>query len=492
METGVNSVRTLRHVHPWLRTVRVSSVPGPATRLLERFTAELLERFRLMGHGLQEVPDERTDLILTTALFGVPIPWRKAVLFSARKRFGLPRSPTVLTLVHVRPEVLERELSRLGEALAKNPPDPADFSFLGLAPDAHRVLIEQGRRGGPILALERVLQAQTMSIRLLLVVGEDEPETVYHFDLVGAHPRSQADDREGLYEDIVLRIVTALSTSEVTEHEVVGEPISRPEWEALTTPRAMRAAGQALGERNFFTEMVRIADLVHVPAVADAVAHQYSEGCFATWEPALGALIATITGSARPVDKGKLTDDELAVIVDVRPGGNGVRVRHVEGKRNDPPSSEAVEMMDMDRSLPWITLGEGWGPSARVPVLRSKLHGHRGVAGYDPRQVEFVPLEPPYYSYPVSCATEAQAQGIKQAFARAESLRSPEDPRQLVFTVLPGHGVVIGEKWVGGKAPFQAIWEAMDRGALQVVNAIPQGALRYVPDGTGRMALREG
>ena len=31
-----------------------------------------------------------------------------------------------------------------------------------------------------------------------------------------------------------------------------------------------------------------------------------------------------------------------------RADGRGARVRHVEGKRNDPPSSEAVEMMDAD------------------------------------------------------------------------------------------------------------------------------------------------
>jgi hypothetical protein len=250
----------------------------------------------------------------------------------------------------------------------------------------------------------------------------------------------------------------------------------------------MIAAGPQLGRRSFFTEMVRIADLVQVPAVADGVASQYSEGCFATWEPTLGALIATVTGSARPVDKDQIGEDDLAVIVGVRPDGVGAQVRQVEGKRNDPPSSEAVELMDMDRGLPSVQLEEG----RRVPVVRSKLHGHRGVASFDPRQVEHVPLDPPYYHYPVSCATEAQAQGIKAAFARAESLRDPGDPRQLAFTVLPGHGVVIAEKWVKGKDPFQAMWEAMDQGSLVVENRVPQGPLSYVPGPDGRMVLEEG
>ncbi len=78
--------------------------------------------------------------------------------------------------------------------------------------------------------------------------------------------------------------------------------------------------------------MIRINDLVHVPALEDAVSSQYSEGCFATWDPRLGALIATITGSARPVDKGRITEDDLAVISGVRRDGLGALVREVDGQ----------------------------------------------------------------------------------------------------------------------------------------------------------------
>jgi hypothetical protein len=277
----------------------------------------------------------------------------------------------------------------------------------------------------------------------------------------------------------------------VTEHQVIGEPIPCATWRRLSTPAAMCVAGQRLGERSFFTQMVRIADLVPVPAVTDAVASQYSEGCFATWDPALGALVATVTGSARPVDKGSITEDDLAVIVGVRPDGRGALTRRVEGKRNAPPSSEAVELMDMDGPLPSIDLGPAWGTSARVPVARSKLHGHRGIAAYDPRRVEYVPLDPPYYHYLVSCATDAQARGIKRCFARSEALQHPDDPRQVAFTVLPGHGVVIVEKWVVGAAPFQVMWESMDAGYLQVENRIPQGPMAYVPGPGGRMVLEK-
>jgi hypothetical protein len=144
----------------------------------------------------------------------------------------------------------------------------------------------------------------------------------------------------------------------------------------------------------------------------------------------------------------------------------------------------------MDSPLPTITLDPAWKVTAQVPVARSKLHGHRGVAAYDPRRVEYVLLEPAYYHYPVSCATDAQARGVKSAFARSEAMQNPDDPRQVVFTVLPGHGIVIVEKWVPGTAPFQVIWECMDAGYLQVDNLIPQGTVEYARGPDGRMVLQ--
>lgn len=480
---------TARATHAWLRRVRVAHVPGPGAPLADEAMRGLLQHFALLGHEVQPAPDGRTDAILTTARFGEPLPWREAVLFTARRRFDLNHTPAFYTVVAATPEQFHGTLDRFRALLDKEPPDPDDWALPGLAPQAHRILFEQGRRGGPILALERLVQAQAKSIRVLLVVGEDRPEEAYHFDLVGAHPRIVADEPEAFYEDIVLRAVTVLSTAEVTRHEVVGEPIPRTVWQDLATPWAMQAAARELGKRGFFADMVRIADLVTVPIVSDAVASQYSEGCFATWDPALGALIATTTGSARPVDKGNITDEDLAVIVGVRPDGMGALVRHVEGRRNDPPSSESVEMMDMDRLLPTVTLDSSWGSSVRVPVVRSKLHGHRGVAAYDPARVEYVPLDPPFYHYPVACATDGQARGVKAAFAGSRALQDPDDPRQVVFTVLPGHGVFAVEKWVPGAAPFEVLWGSMDAGHLQVEARVPQGPMTYVRGRAGRMVL---
>jgi hypothetical protein len=480
-----------RSIHAWLRNVRVAFVPGRTSPLHDEVANGLLRRFEFRGHQVQEEVNDNTDILLTTARFGEAVPWRESLFFTCRRKYGLTRAPTIFTLICLSEEELRRALEHFHAALRKDPTDPEDFSFPGLAPTAYSVLLEQGLRGGPILALERLVQAQAMSIQAILAIYNEGLDSAYIFDLVGSHPRIAADDLDDFYDDILFRMVTAVSTSEVNEHEVVGDFISQATWRSLSSPAAMQEASKQLGERNFFTDMIRIADLVEVPAISEAVASQYSEGCFATWDPTLGALIATVTGSARPVDKGAIGDDDLAVIVGVRPDQKGAQVRHVEGKGNDPPSSEAVEMIDMDAGLPRITLQLETGEPSDVPVIRSKLHGHRGVDAYDPEYVEHVHLDLPYYHLPVSCGTYAQAQAIKAAFLRSEALQHPEDPRQIVFAILPGHGVVIAEKWIPGKAPFEAIWEAMDDRSLEVANLLPQGPFRYEAEPSGRMVLKE-
>jgi hypothetical protein len=481
---------TGKPVHDWLRDLDVCFVPGPALPPLERVVDGLLQAFRYLGHRVQAEPSDHTDVILTTARFGEPLDWRDALLFTARRRLRLEHSPTIYTLVHVTPRDFQVGLNRLRAILAKSPPDPAGYNFPGMADEAYHVLFEQGQRGGPILALQRVIQSQAKCIDVLLVVGDDRLKEAYLFNLVGAYPRIPADDLDLFHQDIATRIVTAESTQQATDHAPVGEPVPRHVWERLRTPGQMCAAGHQLGLRSFFTEMVRIADLVKVPALADAVAAQYSEGCFSTWDPILGALITTATGSARPVFKGSITKGDLTVVVGLRPDGSGALIRRIEGALPVPPSSEAVEMVRMDRLLPRIKLGSRWDCQVEVPVVRSKLHGHRGVGAYDPRRVEYVSMGPPYQHYPVTCATDAQARGIEDAFSRSQALQNPDDPRQVVFTVLPGHGTVIVEKWVPDLAPFEAIWRAMDLGHLHVDRHVPQQPVEYVAGPDGRQLLQ--
>ncbi len=500
----------LETTHSWLYPFSVACFSSATTPLLQEFTSKIMQRFGSLGHKILPRPEDGPDVLLSTAIYNQPVSWRESLFFSARRKFHLRHQPNVFTIVHITPVQFQEMWGLLEKALKKVKADPADYTFPGITPKSYYTLHEQGRRGGPLMSVVRLLQAQTKSVRILLVVGDCHPLEAYTFDLVGGYPRTPADNPEAFYSDLVYRIATAVCTREITDHEVVGAPIPAVVWKSLATPKEMRIAGHEFGKRNFFTEMVNVANLVDVPVFGGAISSQYSEGCYSTWDPQLEALVTTITGSARPVDKGHLTDDELAVIVSVRQDGLGARVRQVEGKRNDPPSSEAVELIGMDRGLPRLLLNRSSGSLveiypvgttfpengrpkdeslAIVPVVRSKLHGHRGVRVFDPRRVEHVYLEKPYYHYPVSCSTEAQARAIQTVFSRSEALKNPRDPRQVVFTVLPGHGIVVVEKWVAGKAPFQVIWELMDSGDLEITNFIPQGPLVFKPGQNEKMVL---
>lgn len=463
--------------HSWLHPIRVAFVPSKSTPMLDQVARELLEKMQRMGHSLS-APDNQTDVILTTARFGESLPWRKALLFSVRRRFGLQHAPTIYTLIHIGKPEFELVMEQLQAALAKDSIDPLDFTFDDLAPSAWEVLVEQGQRGGPMLALQRRLQAQVKCLRIILFVGDEAPEYAYHFDLVGAYPKSMAGSN--FYSDMALRIATAIVAEEVPPIQAAGEVIPDTLWQSLGAVRAMEVASQEFGNRNFFTNMIKISDLIGVRSVSEAVANQYSEGCFGTWSTELEALVVTATGSAHPVNKSQITEASLAVVKD---NHEGLIAVNVDGRPYQAPSSESYEMVGMDRVLPKFKLNG----SDEVPMVRSKLHGHRGIAAYHPDKVEYVPMADPYFHYLVSCGTYAQAHGVADAFACSRVLNDLGDPRKVVFTILPGHGVFIVEKWVEGTQPFQTIWEYFDAGYLCVSRDVPQGYMEYVRDTDGMM-----
>lgn len=463
--------------HSWLKQLNVSYVPGPSTALAGWVASGLLDYFQREGHLTEAAPTPETDVILTTARLGEPLGWRDALLFTARRRFQLKHAPTVFTIVHATPEQFSEWMATAGRLLQGE--HEAASPFAGIPRTAARTLHQQGQRGGPIMYLLRILQIQTKCIRVLLIIGSDQPEVAYLFDLVGAHPQIKFEEPQFFYRDIALRILTAASTEEITNHQVVEPPIQQEEWANLSTIGEMTQASRELGKRDFFTEMIQVSQVAEVPGFSEAISSQYSEGCFATWDVQINGLITTITGSARPVRKENITDQDLAVIVGIKPERDGALIRKVEGHPNHPPSSEAVEMIGMDLDLPRISLDSG----ARVPVIRSKLHGHRGVRSFDPAHVEYVTLPESYLHYPVSCSTDAQYRAVQHAFSRSEALQNPADPRLVVFTVLPGHGVVIVEKWVETKQAFQVIWEAMDNRDIEITNHIPQGPFRFETNG---------
>ena len=475
--------------HEFLRPVQLAAVAGPSTPLIDGVLAGLERAWRARGHGWTDEPDDATSAFVTSARLHEPLPWRRSPLFTGRKRYGLRAKPANYAFVQVPTRDFASLLRRLESGLARREPNAADFDFPGLSENAWQVLFDQGRRGGAMMSLGRLLQAQAKSLRVVMVIGDDYPVAAHLYDLAGAFPRIDARDPERFHDELALRIATHLGTREVVNHRDDDVPICSATWSRAQAPAAMLRVSRELGRRQFFTRMVRIADLVDVPAITGAIASQYSEGCFGTHDATLRAQVVTVTGSRNPVEKACIGEDDLAVIQGALDDGSGVRACAVEGLVNAPPSSEAVEFELIDRELPRVRLPESFGIDGDVPVVRSKLHGHRGVVSYDPHAVEYVPLDEPFFHYLVSCSTEAQAKGVSAAFARSKALRDPGDPRTVVFTVLPGHGLLMVEKWVEGTRPFDVLLAAIDGRQLEVGDGVPQGAMSYRRQGD-RMVLQ--
>lgn len=480
-------------LHPWLKTIRVHFMPGVRPSKLQ---PEILEKFRQAfirnGHAIDAAPTEETDIVITDGDFGRPIQVPESATFDLWRSHKLSRFPTVVSLAFLRTDDFGNIVSRLSRNIAKPNVDRADYRYAGLSSEAYRVLSEQGRRGGPVLALSRILQAQLKSFRVVLLVGESEPARAYHFDLVGSTACTRREESEdAFYDDIVHRIATAVSTTAVTEHVRSDSVLPLATWDGLDSVRAMCRASAEFDRRHFFTDAVSMSDILDIPSVSENIARQYSEGCFATWDPTIGALVATITGAAKLLNKGDITPHDLVPIQGPNAAGTGVIFHEVNGKEDHPPSSEAFEMMSIVRCAPERACPLPGHSGTVVPTVRSQLHGHRGIRCYDPRSVEYTPLDETYFRYPVTCGTEAQAQALSQALARSESLNDPEDARRVVFTILPSHGVFIVEKWSADAAPFQLIWEAMDKGAIQVEHAVPQAPFRYQNGQDGRLTRLE-
>jgi len=475
--------------HAWVHPISLAYVPGKLNPALERAAHGLLEWLRSFGCAVENQPTNATDLIITTACFGEPVDRDQALLFHAKRLYRLSHRPTVLTLVAIEETDYQKWLEHFAE-MAHQPEDVSlDERYPGLGPQAEEVMRQQAKRGGPEVALGRFLQSQMKSVRVVALRTDQNgrPRWAVHFDLAGAHPVTDASDVDVFACEIGLQILAAACAHEVDHHDYFPEPLPQDLWNKLTTPDAMIQAGVMFTQYGFFTTPVYIEKLLGHRGIGDAISAQYSEGCYAVFEPEIPGLISTATGSSRLVDKRFISRADQAVIVGVKPERDGAIVRPVAGLERVVPSVEALEMMGVCEAVPSHLRPNSRGESVPVPNARAILHGHLGVATFRPEYVESVSLDAPYYTHLVSCGTGALAQGTAAAFARSVSLGDLKDPRAVIFLEQPGHGVVVVEKWVEGKAPFETIREYLDAGHLKMTMAVPQGPVHWeqvtLPDG---------
>jgi hypothetical protein len=258
----------------------------------------------------------------------------------------------------------------------------------------------------------------------------------------------------------------------------------------------MVRAGAMFATFGFFTTPIYVDKLLGYRGVSEAISAQYSEGCYAVYEPDLPGLITTASGSSRLVDKRAITREDQAVVVGLRPDGLGAIVRPVTGRDQVVPSAEAVELFSICQAAGSHQRLNRHGQRVTVPNVRALLHGHLGVAAFDPTFVASVQLDPLYYTQLVSCGTGALAEGTAAAFGRAGALRDLADPRRVLFLEQPGHGVMVVEKWGPPeevRAPFEAIRDYLAAGHLQMTLEIPQGPVFWetAPAADGRIFMRK-
>ncbi len=488
-------MKSFPHTHAWVHPILLAYMPRVSTPALDQAVGALLDWLQAAGCTIETWPTNETDVILTTARFGSPVGREEALIFHAKRLFDLKRRPRVLTIVDVREADYQRWLSHFA-ALAQKPDGVLlEFQYPGLGPRAVEVLIQQAERGGPEVAMGRFLQAHVKSIQVMALRSGDsgKPICAVHFDLAGAHPVTDATDPDAFARDAGLRFLAAVCAHEVNNHDFLPDPLPKARWESLATPDAMVRAGRLFTEFGFFTEPIYIEKLLGFRGISEAISAQYSEGCYAAFDPDIPGLIATASGSSRLVDKRSIRRDDQAIVVGIKPERDGALVRRVEGMDTSVPSVEAVEMMGICAALPKRRYVNSRGEAVQVPTVRAILHGHIGVAAFNPNTVESVSLDPVYYAHLVSCGTGELAEATAAAFARSEVLGDLTDPRAVVFLEQPGHGVVVVEKWVEGKPPFETIYEYLVSGHLRVTLQVSQGGTRWetvtLPDGR-RMAQK--
>ena len=478
-------------LHPWTHPISLAYLPGASTPALEQAAGRLIEWLRRAGCTISAEPNNNTDLIIATTRFGEVVDREQSLLFHAKRRFRLNRRPQVLTVVDIPEHEYQSWIAHFA-LLAQQPESaPLTAEYPGLGPRAIEVIAHQARRGGPELAMSRLLQAQLLSTRVLaLRTLNGAPYRAIHFDLAGARPVTDATYLAAFAIDAGPRVLAATCASEVNQHTYLERPVPAEVWAALEGPDAMIRAGTAFTEFGFFTTPFYVDRVLGYRGFSDVISAQYSEGCYAVYDPDLPGLLTTATGSSRLVDKRAISRTDQAVVTGVRPGREGAIVRPVEGMDAVVPSVEAVEMMGICLAVPGHTRTNSRGEDVYVPNVRALLHGHLGVAAFDPRRVESVSLAPAFYTQLVSCGTGALADGTAVAFARSQALRNLDDPRTVIFLEQPGHGVMLAEKWTpdGPRvAPFELIRRCLEEGSLQMTLDVPQGPIVWQtvadPDG---------
>ncbi len=162
-------------------------------------------------------------------------------MLTARRRYRLAHSPPPAALVHLAPATHRAMLDVVADGhWPATPIVPADFAYPGLNAEAWpRYWSNRASAAGRCWPSRGLIQATTKCIRVFPAGRWTRlPWRPTNLDLAGAYPCTEADSTapERFFDDLALRLVTAVSTAEVTHHHLDPEADLGGAVAALATP----------------------------------------------------------------------------------------------------------------------------------------------------------------------------------------------------------------------------------------------------------------
>ncbi|MFE4663784.1 hypothetical protein ACFRI7_03020 [Streptomyces sp. NPDC056716] len=332
----------------------------------------------------------------------------------------------------------------------------------------------------------RVLMARLGAPKVLVVTvdaasGEVTEATLCTME--GGHP----SETENIAQGICDRLIAAACTREVAgRYDVQTGAITAAQWENTSVPEALATAGRRMGELRLLPAPHRLTHYVS-PRLA-AVYERYlgmkafSEGMLFAFDPGLGALVVTASGSWE-VDKRVLCRDDVTV-VDHRLDDGRLRVLAPESASPKGPSVEAWEVCALLEAVPTVRVRQdtdgawAWDPHGthEVPAIRAGLHAHVGVSAADPSRIETVPADRERFPYGFGCGTDLMIEVAKDTVRRSRALSDPEDPRHFVRWPMLYHGEMAVELWSQDQ-PTEPL-----SGLLDLFDTQAEAAITYDPD----------
>jgi hypothetical protein len=441
----------------WWRPCTVALLPradGPAAGFLRRLGAALRDH----GHRVHDEPVEGADVFVATAT----IPDGRGPL---QDRI---------------PELARPLLFETTRGLRRRPADFITAVAVGerLSAWPHAELVETARAAMARLGTPKVV---FVTVDRAGVVTEATTCT-----MEGGHPT----DRERIPERVRDRIVTAACAREVGGRYRVEGGLPAGVWTTTRIPDALVAAGRRMDTLGLLPPPRRISEYV---SRRSAELYRrflglkgFSEGMLFAYDPGLGAMLVTASGSW-DVDKRALRRDEVVAVAGFE--GDRLRVLAVDGAPPKGPSVEAWEMLALLESVPrvrvvrdtdgcWVPAGSGPGGAGavEVPIVRGGIHVHVGITAADPALIESVPANRERFPYGFGCGTDLMCDVARDAALRSRAISDAGDPRSYVRWPMLYHGDTLVELWKPGVAaqPLDGLLDLFDPDAVS--------AIAYAPD----------